>query len=41
MAIRAEYRGLVYKVPDFGLIPLRVDKFTHAAVPSAGLVFTF
>jgi opacity protein-like surface antigen len=41
MAIRAEYRGLVYKVPDFGLSPLRMDKFTHAAVPSAGLVFTF
>ena len=41
IAIRAEYRGFVYKVPDFGLIPLRVDNFTHAAVPSAGLVFTF
>jgi outer membrane immunogenic protein len=41
IAIRAEYRGFVYKVPDFGLSPLRVDKFTHAAVPSAGLVFTF
>jgi opacity protein-like surface antigen len=41
IAIRVEYRGLVYKVPDFGLSPLRVNKFTHAAVPSAGLVFTF
>jgi opacity protein-like surface antigen len=41
MAIRAEYRGLVYKVPDFGLSSLRMDKFTRAAVPSAGLVFTF
>jgi opacity protein-like surface antigen len=41
IAIRAEYRGFVYKVPDFGMSPLRMDKFTHAAVPSAGLVFTF
>lgn len=40
-AARAQYRGFVYKAPDFGLTSLRVDKFTHSAVPSAGLVFKF
>lgn len=41
VAVRAQYRGFVYKVPDFGVGQLKTDKFTHAAVPSAGLVFTF
>lgn len=41
VALRAEYRGLVYKVPDFGLSRLKADKYTYGAVPSAGLVFTF
>jgi outer membrane immunogenic protein len=41
VALRAQYRGFVYKVPDFSLSQLKVDKFTHAAVPSAGFVFTF
>jgi opacity protein-like surface antigen len=40
-AIRAEYRGLVYKIPDFGLDSLNLDKFTHLAQPSAGFVFRF
>ena len=39
--IRAEYRGLVYKIPDFGLDSLNPDKFTHLAQPSAGFVFRF
>ncbi len=41
VALRAEYRGFVYKVPDFDTSALKIDKFTHAAVPSAGLVLTF
>jgi opacity protein-like surface antigen len=41
VALRAEYRGFVYKVPDFDLRSLKIDKTTHSAVPSAGLVFTF
>jgi opacity protein-like surface antigen len=41
VALRAQYRGFVYKVPDFSLNQFKVDKFTHAAVPSAGFVFTF
>ena len=41
VGFRAQYRGFVYKTPDFETTSLRVDKYTHSAVPSAGLVFTF
>lgn len=41
VAFRAQYRGFVYKAPDFDRAGLNTDKFTHSAVPSAGLVFTF
>jgi opacity protein-like surface antigen len=39
--LRAQYRGFVYKTPDFEITSLNVDKYTHSAAPSAGLVFTF
>ena len=39
--LRAQYRGFVYKIPDFEMASYKADKYTHAAVPSAGLVFTF
>ena len=39
--VRAEYRGLIYKVPDFGVSSLNLDRFTHLAQPSAGLYFRF
>ena len=39
--VRAEYRGLVYKVPDFKLNTLNLDKFTHLAQPSVGFYFRF
>jgi opacity protein-like surface antigen len=38
---RAEYRGLVYQAPDFGLRSLRTDTWTHTAQPSLGVVFRF
>jgi opacity protein-like surface antigen len=41
LALRLEYRGFVYKSPDFGLINLRTDATTHTAQPSAGIVFRF
>ena len=41
IALRAQYRGFVYKTPDFEMASLKVDKYTHSAVPSAGLIFTF
>jgi len=39
--LRAQYRGFVNKIPDFEMTSLKVDRYTHSAVPSAGLVFTF
>ena len=41
IALRAQYRGFVYKIPDFEMTSLKVDKYTHSAVPSVGLVFAF
>ena len=41
LSLRAEYRGLVYNAPDFGLAGQNVDKVTHTAQPSAGIVFRF
>lgn len=41
VALRAQYRGFVYKVPDFGINQLKLNQYTHAAAPSAGLVFSF
>ena len=41
IVLRAQYRGFVYKTPDFEMTSLKVDKYTHSGVPSAGLVFTF
>ena len=41
LSLRAEYRGLVYNAPDFGLAGLNTDRITHTAQPSAGIVFRF
>jgi outer membrane immunogenic protein len=41
VSLRAEYRGFVYKAPDFGLSNLSTDAWTHTAFPSAGLVVRF
>lgn len=41
VSLRTEYRGLVYSAPDFGISSLNTGKVTHAAQPSAGLVFRF
>ncbi len=40
-SLRGEYRGLVYKSPDFGLTSLNNDAVTHTAQPSAGIAFRF
>ena len=40
-AFRLEYRGLVYKRPEFGFTPFNSDAITHTAQPSAGFVFRF
>ncbi|HXY08756.1 MAG TPA: outer membrane beta-barrel protein [Terriglobales bacterium] len=41
VALRAEYRGLVYSAPNFGLSSLNTSAVTHTAEPSAGIVFRF
>jgi len=41
VSLRAEYRGFVYNTPDFGLRNLNTNTVTHAAQPSAGIVFRF
>jgi len=41
VALRAEYRGLVYNAPDFSLARLNTNTVTHTAQPSAGIVFRF
>jgi len=41
VSLRAEYRGFVYKIPDFGLGNLSSNAWTHTALPSAGLVVRF
>jgi opacity protein-like surface antigen len=41
VALRAQYRGFIYQTPDFENATLKMNKYTHSAVPSAGLVFAF
>ena len=41
VALRAEYRGLVYNSPDFGVASLNTNTTTHTAQPSAGIVLHF
>jgi len=39
--VRAEYRGLLFKVPDFTVNSLNLDKVTHLAQPSVGFFVRF
>jgi hypothetical protein len=41
LAIRGQAKTFLYKAPDFGVPALKVDKFTQAMVPSAGIVWKF
>lgn len=41
LALRAEYRGLVYSSPNFNVRALNDNAITHTAVPSAGVVLRF
>jgi outer membrane immunogenic protein len=41
VSLRAEYRGFIYKAPDFGLSNLSSGAWTHTALPSAGVVVRF
>lgn len=41
VALRAQYRGYVYKAPDFGSSDLTTNATGHLAQPSVGLVIRF
>ena len=41
IALRVEYRGLVYGTPDFGFGGLATNSITHTAMPTVGLSFRF
>jgi opacity protein-like surface antigen len=41
IALRMEYRGLVYRTPDFGFGGLATNSITHTSMPTAGLSFRF
>jgi len=41
VSIRGEFRGLGYKTPDFGLVPLQTDAFGFVYEPSVGIAFHF
>jgi outer membrane autotransporter protein len=41
LALRVEYRGLLYGTPDFGFGALNTNSITHTAVPSVGLTLRF
>jgi outer membrane immunogenic protein len=41
LSLRAEYRGFVYKAPNFNLASLNTNAWTHTAQPSAGIVYRF
>lgn len=41
LALRVEYRGLIYKAPDFSQTRLFTGAYGHMAEPTAGLVFKF
>jgi hypothetical protein len=41
LALRLQYRGLVYKAPDFNISGLFTGAYGHLAEPSAGIVIQF
>ena len=41
LALRLQYRGLIYRAPDFGVPNLFISAKDHMAEPAAGLVFKF
>ncbi len=41
LALRLQYRGLLYRAPDFSQSRLFTGAYGHMAEPAAGLVFKF
>lgn len=41
LGLRLQYRGLIYKAPDFGVSEISTNSWTHSAEPAIGLTFRF
>jgi outer membrane immunogenic protein len=41
LGLRFQYRGLIYKAPDFGVSDISTGGWSHSAEPSVGLTFRF
>ena len=41
LGVRFEYRGLVYKAPDYRVSDISTGSWTHSAEPSLGLMLRF
>lgn len=39
--IRAEYRGMILKTPDFGIAAFKTDRYTWASYPAIGIAYHF
>lgn len=41
LGLRLQYRGLIYKAPDFGLSEISTGSWGHSAEPSIGITYRF
>jgi len=41
LGVRLQYRGLIYKAPDFGVSEIATGGWSHTAEPSIGVTFRF
>jgi opacity protein-like surface antigen len=41
LGVRLQYRGLIYKAPDFGVSEISTGSWSHSAEPSIGLTYRF
>jgi opacity protein-like surface antigen len=41
LGVRLQYRGLIYKAPDFGVSEISTGSWSHSAEPSIGLTYSF
>jgi outer membrane immunogenic protein len=41
LGLRLQYRGLIYKAPDFGVSEISTGSWSHSAEPSIGITYRF
>lgn len=41
LGVRLQYRGLIYKAPDYGVSDISTGAWAHSAEPSLGLTLRF